>query len=125
MERGLRGECHSGASASAEDHWWLFSFPAIGVAVGALVGSLVKVLGVLPDLDDYCQRNLIKVPIRVAVQFAVRVRVTDHCFCSQLVLKKRGRVYTPGWGGTTRCKVVDSVRSAPRLDLLVHRVGGF
>ena len=35
----------------------------------------MKVLGVLPDLDDHRQRNIIKAPIRVAVQFAVRVRV--------------------------------------------------
>jgi hypothetical protein len=84
MERGLWGECHSGAGASAENDWRLFSFPAIGAAVRALVGSLVKVLGVLPDLDDHRQRNLIKAPIRVAVHFAVRVRVTDHfleCEC--------------------------------------------
>ena len=117
MERGSWGERHSGAGASAENDWRLFGFPAIGPAVGALVGGLVKVLGGLPDLDDHCQRNLIKAPIRVAVHFAVRVRVTDHfleCEC----------IPSP-WEGETRCKRANLVRLAPRLDLPVHRVGGF
>jgi hypothetical protein len=53
----------------------LLSLPAVGSAFRATVGGLVKVFDGLPDADDDHQRNLIKAPIRVAVQFAVRVRV--------------------------------------------------
>jgi hypothetical protein len=53
MERGLWGESHGGAGASAKDDRWLFGFPAISAAVRSLVDGLVEVLGSLTDPDDW------------------------------------------------------------------------
>src|SRR5262249_37703267 len=78
MERGSWGESHSGAAAAAKNDWGLFGFPAISGAVRANFCGLVKGLRVLPDLDNHRQRNLVEIPIRLTIQFAVRVRVTDH-----------------------------------------------
>jgi len=64
VQRFIWWECHGGAGAAAKDDWGLFGFPTIGGAVRAKVCALVKVLGVLPDLDDHRQRNIIKAPIR-------------------------------------------------------------
>jgi hypothetical protein len=88
MERGAWGESHHSASASSEDHGWFFGFPAIGAAIRATVIGLVKVLGSLADFDDIGEGLLVKVPVGIRVELAIRIWVTNHGLlgCGRLAL---------------------------------------